>query len=136
MNMAVEREVTGRDALGSAEQTLTVHVPLTLRRRGGRKLVLTPEGSAASQPNVDTTLLRALARGFRWRRLLEDGRYATVDELAKAERITHSYVARLLRLTLLAPANVEAVLEGKQPREWTTTTLVDAVPRVWTTSGC
>jgi hypothetical protein len=97
--------------------TVTVMVPLTIRRRGGRKMVVAPEGAAWAPPRtqVDSTLVKALARAFRWRRMLEDGRYASIAELARAEKINESYVCRVLRLTLLAPDIVEAILDGRQP---------------------
>ena len=100
-----------------AAQMLTVRVPLAVRkRRGGRKLVLTSggmthRGSAAA----DTTLVKALARAFRWRKMLETGCYATIGEIAAAEKINDSFVSRLLRLTLLAQSIVEAILDGRQP---------------------
>ena len=58
---------------------------------------------------------RIVARAFRWRRMLETGQYATVKDLAAAEKINASYVCRVLRLTLLAPDLVEAILDGRQP---------------------
>jgi hypothetical protein len=97
--------------------TLTVAVPLTIRKRGGRKLVLSPAGeeiTVPARPRIDNTLVKALARAFRWRRLLESGAFATVAEMADAENINRSYVSRVLRLTLLAPEIVTAVLEGRQ----------------------
>ena len=100
------------------EQTTTVTVPFTIRKRGGRKLVITPNGiSAAPKPRarVDSALVKALARGFRWRKLLETGDYATIEEIADAENINPSYVSRVLRMTLLAPDIVEAILAGRQP---------------------
>jgi hypothetical protein len=60
--------------------------------------------------------IKALARAFRWKEMLESGRFATVNELAKAENMNASYVAHVLRLTLLAPDIVEAILDGRQPR--------------------
>jgi hypothetical protein len=96
--------------------TLTIAVPLTIRKRGGRKLVLSPAGeeiTAPARPRVDNTLVKALARAFRWRKLLETGVYATVAEMADAEGINRSYVSRVLRLTLLAPEIVEGILEGR-----------------------
>jgi hypothetical protein len=63
----------------------------------------------------DPALIKALARGFRWRRMLEDGRYASISEMAKAEGVERAYVGSLLRLTLLAPEMVEAILAGRQP---------------------
>jgi hypothetical protein len=104
------------------EQTVTVTVPFTIRKRGGRKLVLTPDGANVSpqpRPRVDSTLLKALARGFRWSKLLETGDFATVEEIADAENINPSYVSRVLRMTLLAPEIVEAILAGEQPEELT-----------------
>jgi hypothetical protein len=102
---------------GSATST-TVHIPITFRRRGGRKQVVTPDGApvwAPRPPSVDSTLVKALARAFRWQRMLESEEYGSVAELAAMERINASFVARVLRMTLLAPDIVEAVLEG-QPR--------------------
>jgi len=98
-------------------QMLTVRVPLAVRKqRGGRKLVLMPGGIASRGSSAaDTTLVKALARAFRWRRMMEAGRYATLNELAAAEKINSSYVSRMLRLTLLAPDIVEAILDGRQP---------------------
>ena len=100
------------------EQTVTVTVPFAIRKRGGRKLVITPDGTAATpapRARVDSALLKALARGFRWRRLLETGDFATIEEIAGAEKINPSYVSRVLRMTLLAPEIVEAILSGRQP---------------------
>ena len=84
--------------------TVTVRVPMTFCRRGGRKAVVTPDGAAAwaPRPRVDNTLVKALARAHRWKRMLESGDYASVAELAAAERINSSYLSRVLRLTLIA----------------------------------
>ena len=98
-------------------KTLTIRVPITVRKRGGRKVVVLPEsatGGDVSPPRVNSTLVKALARAFRWRRMLETGRYGTITELAAAEKINESYVSRVLRLTLLAPDIVEAILDGRQ----------------------
>ena len=98
--------------------TITVAVPFALRRHGGRKQVITPDGHPALAPpraRVDSTLVKALGRAFRWRRLLDTGAYATIEEIAAAEGINPSYVSRVLRMTLLAPDLVEAALAGRQP---------------------
>jgi hypothetical protein len=101
---------------GREGRTLTVRVPLAIRKRGGRKLVITPDGHSWSRPRalVDSTLLKALARAHRWKSLLETGDPASVTELAQSETINLSYLSRILRLTLLAPDIVEAVLDGRQ----------------------
>ena len=95
-------------------QTLTVRVPFAIRKRGGRKQVVTPDGSTPilARREQNTALVKAIARAFRWRDLLETGAYATIDELAKAENINPSYLSRTLRLTLLPPTIVEAALDG------------------------
>ena len=95
--------------------TLTVFLPIAWRRRGGRKVIVAPPGCDgwAPPPRIDNTLIKALARAHRWRRMLEGGEYGTLAELADAERISRSYVSRILRLTLLAPDIVERILDGR-----------------------
>jgi hypothetical protein len=99
----------------TAATHITVRVPLAIRRRLGRKTVVTPvqEGGGTEMPTrADPALVKALARAFRYQKLLDGGRYASISELAAAERIDRGYLGRLLQLTLLAPAIVEAVLDG------------------------
>lgn len=115
-------------------RTVTVRVPLTLRKRGGRKQVVWPEGASWGAPRarIDSTLVKAIARAFRWRKMLETGGYDTVQEIAAAERINPSYVSRVLRLTLLAPAIVEVILDGRQPSRITLAMLLGPFPVGWT----
>ena len=113
---------------------LTVHVPLTVHRRGGRKVVIAPDGTeapAVAAARIDSTLVKALARAFRWRRMLESGVVSTVGEIAAREKINKSYVSRVLRLTLLAPEIVEAILDGRQAPEMTLPGLMEPFPVVW-----
>jgi hypothetical protein len=113
-------------------QTLTVRVPLAVRKRGGRKLVITPDvRTFALHARVDVTLVKAVARAFRWRRMLESGKYNTIDELAAGERINSSYVSRILRLTLLAPDIVEAILDGRHPEGMVLPELLLPFPIEW-----
>ena len=114
--------------------TLTVHIPLTVRRRGGRKVVIAPDGTEApviATARIDSTLVKALARAFRWRRMLESGVVSTVGEIAVREKINKSYVSRVLRLTLLAPWIVEAILDGRQAEEWCLPALLKPRPCRW-----
>lgn len=113
--------------------TLSVRVPLTSRRRGGRKQVVTPDGAtwAASKPQVDTTIVKAIARAHRWKRMLECGQFASVTDLANAERINQSYLCRVLRLTLLAPDIVEAILDGRQAADFQMDALLKPMPPEW-----
>jgi len=114
--------------------TIAVRIPMRLSRRGGRKVIIAPDGAEAWAPPVpepDSTLIRALARAHRWQRLLEAGVYATVTDLAKAEKVNDSYVHRILRLNLLAPAIVETIVDGRQPRELHLRDLLRDLPVTW-----
>jgi hypothetical protein len=102
-----------RATVSADGETITVHIPLTFRKRGGRKLVVMPDGAEwAPRPRVDNAMVKALARAFRWRRMLDTGVHATLEDLAWAKGVAPSYVSRILRLTLLAPEIVEAILHG------------------------
>jgi hypothetical protein len=117
-------------------RTITVRVPISIRKRGGRKVVLTPDG-AKHDPDklrcqqVDNAMVKALARAFRWQDMLEHGKYATIKEIARTENINESYVARILRLTLLAPDILEAILEGRLRPEVTLPVLMHHFPIIW-----
>jgi hypothetical protein len=118
-------------------KTVTVRVPISIGRRGGRKIVLTPGGTQHDAPKmrvrqVDSALVKAIARSFRWRELLELGECSTVKEIAARERINESYIARILRLSLLAPDVIEAILEGRQPPDITLPVLMKRIKLVWT----
>lgn len=95
-----------------------VFVPLTFKRYGGRKTIVAPDGEETGQPRskaVDRTLSKALARAYRWQKLLDDGVFGSIAEMADKERINRSYLCRTIRLSLLAPDIVEAILNGTQP---------------------
>ena len=87
---------------------------------------------APPKPRPDETLIRALARGHRWKRLLEEGKYRSAAEIAEAEGVTRSFINRMLRLTLLAPDIQEAIFEGRQRKGMTVQDLTQAVPSAWT----
>ena len=111
-------------------ETITVRVPFRVVKRGGRKEVQLPEG-AAHPRKPDSALVKALARAFRWKRMLESGEFATIAELAEREGIPSTYMARILRLTLLAPELIDAILDGCQPRALTLPTLMKRFPMAW-----
>jgi len=115
-------------------ETITVHIPLTFKKRGGRKLVVTSDGAPwAPRPRVDNALVKALARAFRWQRMFESGRFANLTELAAAETITLPYLARVLKLAQLAPDLVEMILDGRQSADLTLRNLMEGVPVEWDT---
>jgi hypothetical protein len=100
--------------------------------RGGRKLVVTPDGAAwAPRPRVDNAMVKALARAFRWRKMLDEGVYATIEDLARAKKIGKTYVSQVLRLTLLAPEIVEAILDGRQSVGPQLDDLLEGFPLEW-----
>ena len=99
-------------------------------KRGGLKEVQLPDG-APVQRRTDSTLIKALARAFRWKRMLESGEFATINELAEHEGIAPSYMTRVMRLTLLAPDIVEAIREGRQGPEVTLGRLLKGFPVEW-----
>lgn len=113
---------------------ITVRVPLAIRRRPGGKTVVTPGvagGEATLPTRSDPALVKALARGFRYQRLLDDGRYASISEMAAAERIERGYLGSILRLTLLAPDLVEALLNGGQAEGVALPRLLRPFPPEW-----
>lgn len=111
-------------------ETVTLHVPFRVVKRGGRKEMQMPDG--ATQPRrTDNSLVKALARAYRWKRMLESGEFNTIAELAEREGIASSYVTRVLRLTLLAPDIVDAILDGKQGPEVTLAQVLEPFPLTW-----
>jgi hypothetical protein len=95
--------------------TKVKRVALAIRHRPGRNTVVPPmtDGVAPVTTRADPALVKALARAFRYQRMLDEGRYASVTEMAAAEEIDRGHLSRLLRLTLLAPDVVEAILDGR-----------------------
>lgn len=111
-------------------ETVTFHVPFRTVKRGGKKEMQMPDG-VRPERTPDNTLVKALARAFRWKRMLESGEFATIAELAEREGIAPSYMTRVLRLTLLAPDIIEAILDGRQGPDVTLARLMDGFPEEW-----
>lgn len=76
-------------------------------------------------------MVKALALAFRWRKMLDMGVHATLEDLARAKGLAASYVSGILRLTLLAPEIVEAILDGLQPAELQLDDLLIGFPLEW-----
>jgi hypothetical protein len=111
-------------------ETMTLHVPFRIVKRGGRKEMQMPD-RVRPERTPDNTLVKALARAFRWKRMLDSGEFATIAELAEREGIAPSYMTRVLRLTLLAPDIVEAILDGRQSPEVTLAKALEPLPSEW-----
>jgi hypothetical protein len=117
-------------------KTITVRVPIAIRKRGGRKVVLAPDGmqhdpSTLRCQQIDNAMVKAIARAFRWQDMLENGICSTVKEIATKEQINQSYISRVLRLTLLAPDIVEQIVDGRQPPGTTLASLMAKLPVRW-----
>jgi hypothetical protein len=116
------------------DERVSIEVPMSFKKRGGQKIIVLPDGSHGNpvpQATIDNTMIKALARAFRWQKLIEDGTYSCLRDLAKVERIGPSFVSRIYRLVLLAPDTVEAILEGRQPAHLTLKDLMDPFPVEW-----
>jgi hypothetical protein len=109
-------------------------IPMSFRPRGGRTVIVLPDGSRGvvrREATIDNTMIKVIARGFRWQRLLYVGTYATIEDLAAAEKINPSYVSRILRLAYLSPVVVQAILDGKHPAWLTMRHLLEPFPADW-----
>jgi len=111
-------------------ETVTIHVPFRIVKRGGRREMILPP-NAQTRRQADDSLIKALARAFRWKRMLESGEFSTITELAQRERIAAPFLTRTMRLAQLAPDLVEAILDGRQPRCLTLEALREPLPSDW-----
>ena len=119
-------------------ETLVVRIPMRFQRRGGRKRIVAPDGSEivpASKPRPDGTLVKAIARAWRWQKLLDAGIYTSVSEIGEAEGISKSYISRVLRLALLAPDVVEGILAGTADQTLVLEELKRPLPMDWCEQG-
>lgn len=118
----------------TTEKGAMLRIPLIIKKRGGRKEIFAPDGiSLTGTPSSQRqeALVIAIARGFRWKKLLEQGKYATICELAQAIDKDPSQVMRILRLTLLAPDIIEAIYAGREPSGLSLERLYRQFPLLW-----
>lgn len=109
-----------RECRDGGRVKLSTFIPLKIRKRGARKVVVRPDGQIETPGKVanqhDRPLLVALTRAFYWQQLIDDGLVGSGSEIAQREGLHHSTVNELLRLTLLEPAVIQSILAGQQPR--------------------
>ena len=113
---------------------ISIEIPMAFKKRGGRKVIVLPDGSHGHPiptATIDNTMIKAIARAFRWQKLLENGTYTCLDDIARSEKIGASFVSRYYRLVLLAPDIVEAILDGRQPAQLTMKDLLSPFPVEW-----
>jgi hypothetical protein len=121
-----QRTVTNEDG------TITVHIPISFKRHGGRKYIIAPEGipDQYALPKGKESLLKAIGRAFAWQTMLDSDAALTHDDIAETANLPRSYVSRVMRATLLAPDIIEAILDGRQPKHMTLTDLT-RMPSDW-----
>jgi hypothetical protein len=114
---------------------LHIHIPMTIRRMRGRKVIIAPkalDGDIPDSPGtVQTAIVQALARAFSWAEVLESGQVRSISDLAMNLDVDNSYVARILKLATLAPDIVEAILNGEEPPGLSLAKLTKTFPTDW-----
>lgn len=119
-----------------------VHIPLNLKRTSGRKRIITPEEpehrSSANDHCIAyrNAMLIAIARGFRWRKLLDECKYMSIREMADDLGVVAPYMSRLIRLTFLAPDIIEAIVDGREPDGMSIEKLRRPMPLLWKEQRC
>jgi len=117
-----------------ASNVISIEIPMTFKKRGGRRIFVLPDGSHGHPlpaATIDNAMVKAVARAFRWQKLLENGIYSCIDDIAKAERICPSFVGKVFRLALLAPDIVAEILDGAQPASLTLKDMMKPFPVGW-----
>lgn len=115
-------------------KNIRIHIPLKFKKRGGRKEIITPDGLPPVVPDRTTyqkPLVIALARAHRWQKLLDEGKVTSISDLARRFKVDASYVSRIMRLTLLAPDIVEAILWGREPSGLSLAVLTKSLSTSW-----
>ena len=110
------------------------HIPMTFRARAGKTVIVLPDGSrgvARRGATIDNSMVKLIVRGFRWQRMLYEGKFTSIEDLSAAEKINPSYVSRVLRLSYLSPKIVEAILDGNGPAELSMKHLMKPFPMDW-----
>lgn len=132
--VTIESGGTPRNYVSDGQRVTSV--PLTIKRRSNRKLLIppTPQPGDDHSGGFDEPMIRMLGKAFHWRRLIDQGRYASIAELSHALKMEQGWAAEVIRMTMLAPDIVTAILKGQQPRQLNLQTLrgrVAGIPRDW-----
>ena len=118
--------------MSKSPETLRVIIPLSIKKKNGRPKILPPEGLAARESRAqDPHILRAVGRSLGWRKRLKQGRAGTIHDIAEAEALSDSYVARYLRLAYLSPEVLEALILQRRPSAVRVVDLVKISSRPW-----
>ncbi len=114
---------------------IIVHVPINFRRWGGKKVLIGPQGEdlriLEKEIRKDEKLLKALARAYKWQKLIAIGKYQNSGDIEMVEQINRSYVQRVMRMMLLSPRIIEALLNGEQPEGFALTDIDKTFSPLW-----
>jgi hypothetical protein len=133
LEVEVNMKYPGRKAWLEGD-TIVIRIPMAFKKCGGRKEIILPEGVDAAEslnPQPQRPLVVALAKAFKWQKMMESGQVGSIKELAKQNRVDPSLIARTLRLATLAPDIVEAILDGREPSGLSLRRLTGNLPLVW-----
>lgn len=98
-----------------SDDTIRVLIPLMVRKRNGRPKIMPPADYRPSEDRTqDPHLLRAIGRAWSWRRRMEAGEFATIQELAEAAGLAERHVSQQLRLAYLAPEVLKRLTCGRE----------------------
>lgn len=121
--------------VNKTDQKIIVHVPINLRKWGGKKVVVGPVGQDLRRLDLhirkDDKLLKALGRAYKWQKWIETGHCKNAQEVCEIENINRSYVLRILRLMRLSPKIIQAVLDGNQPDGFGLSSVEKSFPALW-----
>lgn len=125
--------MTDTMSLVSGEDGVLIRIPMRLKKRGGRKEVIVPDGlqERMKKPDYDEPFVIAIARAYCWQDMLDSGRYCSIREMAKALGVCSTYMSRLIRFTILAPDIIESLLDGREPDGFSQVKLAGAIPGGW-----
>ncbi|MBF0439246.1 MAG: hypothetical protein HQL93_09000 [Magnetococcales bacterium] len=113
-------------------KTLSIFIPVEFKRRGGRKMIVTPDdGLSPLRCYRDEALIQAVARAWKWRKMLDRKEATNLTEIADKEKTAASYVCRIFELSLLAPDIVQAILDGTQPPGLSLREFAKGIPLAW-----
>lgn len=118
--------------MSEANDTVRVFIPLAFKRKNGRPRIMAPDVEPHFQARVqDPHILRALGRAWSWRRKLETGEASTIQDIAKAEKVSDRFIGPMMRLAYLSPDVLERLLVSREPPPVTIVQMIDATYLPW-----
>ena len=104
-----------------------ITIPMAFRSCAGRKRIVTTD----SEMIFTDPMITNIARAFRWQALIDSGKFSNVHELARGIGKDDGYVSRIIRLTLLSPEIIHAIIAGTLEKDIGIEQLKQAMPLMW-----